>query len=89
MGEFCFVFVYSMSLALSLAICMRLVVCWVFVVEWVFLSLGFLEGGRYSTDIRGNDKDELMNKRACNRGGKPVWWGLFRVWFGLLLNFNK
>lgn len=46
MGEFCFVFVYSMSLALSLAICMRLVVCWVFVVEWVFLSLGFLEGGK-------------------------------------------
>lgn len=46
MREFCFVFVYSMSLALSLAICMRLVVCWVFVVEWVFLSLGFLEGGK-------------------------------------------
>ena len=43
----------------------------------------------YSTDIRGNDKDELRNKRACNRGGKPVWWGLFRVWFGLQLNFNK
>ena len=74
-----------MSLALSLAICMRLIVCWVFVVEWVFLSLGFLEGGRYGIDIRGNDKDELMNKRACNRGGKPVWWGVY-LGFGLVYN---
>lgn len=26
---------------------------------------------------------EEMSKWACNRGGKAVWWGLFRVWFGL------
>ena len=26
-----------------------------------------------------------MNKWACNRGGKAVWWGLFRVWVGLVI----
>ena len=32
-----------------------------------------------------------MNKRACNRGGKAVWWGLFRglVWFDLIYKINN
>lgn len=30
-----------------------------------------------------------MSKWACNRGGKAVWWGLFRVWFGLVIERER
>lgn len=41
------------------------------------LVLGFGFG------FEGENEREKMNKIACNRGGKDVMMGLFRVWFWL------
>lgn len=55
--------------------------CWFF----LFLVLGFGIWREGEEDMKGEEENkyEEMNKMACNRGGKAVWWGLFRVWFGL------
>jgi len=48
----------------------------------------FLERRRRVHQDREMDGKE-MSKWACNRGGKAVWWGLFRVWFGLVIERER
>lgn len=45
------------------------------------LVLGF--GFGFGFGFEGENEREKMNKMACNRGGKDVMMGLFRVWFWL------